>query len=261
MLSFVPGKWALVVKVIPYIIAIIVLKLLIHQFKWEFLSLSSLFNSIIAANVFLLGFLLSGTLTDYKESEKLPGELSGSIETMSDECLILYKQKKAKEAKQCFQDLISMTTSIKNWFYKKERTRIMMDTVAKLNDSFLAFEAVTQPNFIVRLKQEQNNIRRMLIRIHTIRETSFVEVGYAIAESTTFLLVFAFIFARIEPFYESIFFVGVSTFLMIYVIALIKSLDNPFDHYENEKGTALVSLKPLLDIENKLKKEEKELFA
>lgn len=41
---------------------------------------------------------------------------------------------------------------------------------------------------------------------------------------------------------------------MIYMIALIKDLDNPFDHYDNGKAAARVSLKPIKDIEEKLKK-------
>jgi len=49
-----------------------------------------------------------------------------------------------------------------------------MDKISGFNDFFLAFESLTQANFIARLKQEQSAIRRMMIRTHTIRETSFV---------------------------------------------------------------------------------------
>ena len=142
---------------------------------------------------------------------------------------------------------------INKWFYKEEASEAIRKKISGLNDFFLAFETQTQPNFIVRLKQEQNTIRRICIRMDTIRETSFVSVGYAIAEITTTLLVIGFIASKISPFYESLFFVGISTFLMIYMIALIKDLDNPFDHYENGKASAMVSLQPLKEIEEKLR--------
>jgi hypothetical protein len=252
-------KWLLVLKVLPVIVFILLLKLVVNNAGWEFLSLSPLFNSIIAANVFLLGFLLSGTLSDYKESERLPGELAASIETISDEAVITYKNKKSPQAKKLMQDLYSFNSDLQKWFYKGERTVNIMSKLASWNDHFLAFEKLTQPNFIVRLKQEQQSIRRILIRIHTIRETSFVQVGYAIAEMTTFLLVIGFIFAKIDPFYESLFFVGISTFLMIYINVLIKDLDNPFDHYSEGKETALVSLHPLTDLEPRLKERLKKM--
>jgi len=40
----------------------------------------------------------------------------------------------------------------------------------------------------------------MINRIHTIRETSFLGTGYAIAEIISAILVMAMIFIKIEPF-------------------------------------------------------------
>ena len=181
-------KWHLTFKVIPIVILVIILKLIAHKFGMEFISLNPLFTGIVTANIFLLGFLIAGVLSDYKESEKLPGELASSIETIVDECLIIYKNKKAKPAQDCLEHTLDLTNSINNWFFKKERTRALMDKLSAFNDFFLAFESLTQANFIARLKQEQSAIRRMLIRIHTIRETSFVSSGYAIAEAIALIL-------------------------------------------------------------------------
>ena len=58
---------------------IITLKLLAHYAGWESISLNPLFSGIVTANVFLMSFLLSGVLSDYKESERLPGELATSL--------------------------------------------------------------------------------------------------------------------------------------------------------------------------------------
>lgn len=252
-MKFIPQKWSLAIKILPLVVGILVTKLLFHQMGWEFLSVNSFFTSIISANVFLLGFLLAGTLSDYKESERIPGELVASIETIADECVITYKHKKAKEAKNALRYLDELTTMLQEWLYKRVKTKDLLQKVTGLNDFYLAFESITQPNFIVRLKQEQNSIRRFIIRIDTIRETSFVSVGYAIAELTTALLIIGFITAKIDPFYESIFFVGIAAFLMMYMIALIKDLDNPFDYYEGESEAAHVSLTPLHDLDDRLK--------
>ncbi len=212
--------------------------------------MNPLFSGIVTANIFLLGFLLAGVLADYKESEKLPGELANSIETLIDESLIIYNGKKAKPALECMEYVMNFTNSLNDWFHKKERTRVLMDKLNGLNDFFLAFESLTQANFIARLKQEQSAIRRMLIRIHTIRETSFVSGGYAVAETITVLLIIGLIFVKIDPFYEALFFVSAISFLQTYMIALIKDLDNPFEYYG--KGPDEVSLKPLDDLRQRL---------
>jgi hypothetical protein len=221
--------------------------------------LNSLFTAIISANIFLIGFLISGVLVDYKESEKLPGDLSACLETMADEGLIIYKNKKSKEAKEYLNKLSEFNKSLIEWFYKKERTNNLMQKLRSFNDDFLAFETQTQANFIVRLKQEQNLIRKMINRIHTIRETSFLGTGYAIAEIITSVLVFGLIFVKMSPFYESIFFISFVSFILIYMIYFIKDLDNPFGFNEEDNLVEEVSLKPILDSQKRIEAYCKEL--
>ncbi len=234
------------------VVAVIALKLAAHWLGWEVISLNPLFSGIVAANVFLMGFLLSGVLADYKESERLPGELAASIETMADEAATLYECKKVEVAGRLLKSLLGLSSSIKDWFYKKQQTRRVMATLGNLNHFFIDLEGSTQANFIARLKQEQHNIRRTLIRIHTVRETSFIPSGYLIAQVTTMLLIGGLILAKIDPFYESLFYVGVITFLMRFLGLLIQDLDNPFGYYEGD-SVEDVSLKPLEDVISRLR--------
>ncbi len=248
----VHSRWRLALKTIPFVVIIILLKFGIHYFGYEFLTLNSLFTAIISANIFLIGFLISGTLVDYKESEKLPGDLSASMETMADEGLIIYKNKKSQEAKNFLLKISQFNKSLVDWFYKKERTSNLMEKLLSFNDDFLAFENQTQANFIVRLKQEQNSIRKMINRIHTIRETSFLGTGYAIAEIITFILVVGLIFIKMDPFYESVFFISFVSFILVYMIYFIKDLDNPFGYNDEDSLVEEVSLKPVLDSQKRI---------
>ena len=244
----------LFLKVIPIVCAVIALKLGAHLLGWEILTLNPLFSGIIAANVFLIGFLISGVLTDYKESEKLPGELAASLETIIDESSIIYKSKRSDSAQQCIHYMRDLTIAVRDWLFKTRRTQDVLGMIHGLNDYFLAFESLTQANFIARLKQEQSNLRRMLIRIHTIRETSFVASGYIIAEATAVLVLLGLILTEFTPFYESVFFVGVVCFLLTFLLALIRSLDNPFGYYEGNSREN-ITLKPLEDLISELEKE------
>ncbi len=121
-----------------------------------------------------------------------------------------------------------------------------MDKLRSFNDDFLAFESQTQANFIVRLKQEQNLTRKIIKRIDTIRDTSFLGTGYVVAEIMTFLLVLGLIFIKMDPFYESAFFVFIVSFILIYMNYFIKDLDNPFGYNEDDSLDDEVSLKPIL---------------
>jgi hypothetical protein len=102
------------------------------------------------------------------------------------------------------------------------------------------------------LKNEQNNIRRIILRIHTIRDTEFVGSAYTIVETMGFLIAIGLVFIVIEPFYASLFFTMVVTFLISYMFFLIKDLDNPFDYsIHGESGTE-ISLKPIHDLKSAL---------
>ena len=251
---------AILMNTILTVVVVIGIKLAVHSLGWEVISLNPLFSGIVAANVFLMGFLLSGVLADYKESERLPGELAASIETIADEATAVYETKKAEVAKHFVVYLLGLTVSIKNWFHKKEHTRLLMSTLGEMVHHFANLEGLTQANFIARLKQEQSNIRRMLIRIHTVRETSFIPSGYIIAHVTTLLLLAGLVLVKIDPFYESLFFVGVITFLLRFLGLLIQDLDNPFGYYETG-SIEDVSLKPLDDVIARLQETEKRFLG
>jgi len=54
------------------VILAILAKPFAHQYNLETIALNNIIASIIVANVFILGFLLSGVTSDYKKGERLP---------------------------------------------------------------------------------------------------------------------------------------------------------------------------------------------
>lgn len=233
-------------RVLPYIALLVLGKLLLHRFNLEALSINAIFSGLIGANVFLMGFLLSGVLSDFRESERIPGELSAILATLSDEFQSIHQRTLSPLAMAALVDVQALGTTIDRWLHKRERSSAVMGGITGLNGHFLALEPLTQANFLARLKQEQSALRKIIIRIHTIRETDFISSGYFIARSTTILLLLGLAFARIEPFYESLFFVVVVSYLLLFLMFLIRDLDNPFGYYEQESSED-VSLKPLED--------------
>ncbi len=233
-------------RVLPFIFVIMALKLGLHYMDLELLSINAIFSGLIGANVFLMGFLLSGVLADYRESERIPGEVAATLTTIADEFQITHQRNPTRQTANALNHIRDLANDIHAWLYKKERSSVVMEKITRLNHDFFALEPITQVNAITRMKQEQNTLRKLIIRIHTIRETNFISSGYYIAQSTTILLLLGLILARIEPFYESLFFVFVVSYLLLFLLFLIRDLDNPFGYYEVESSED-VSLKPLDD--------------
>jgi hypothetical protein len=109
-----------------------------------------------------------------------------------------------------------------------------------------------QANYIIKMKNEQVNIRKIVLRIDTIRDTEFVGSAYTIVETMGFLIAVGLIIMKIEPFYASLFFTLVVTFLISYMFFLIKDLDNPFDYSANGESGTEISLKPVHDLKSAL---------
>jgi hypothetical protein len=123
-----------------------------------------------------------------------------------------------------------------------------------MNDFLVDFEKEgIQPNYIIKLKNEQNSLRKIIMRIDTIRDTNFVGSAYAIVEAMGFLVATGLILMRIEPFYVSLFLTLLVTFLIFYMFLLIKDLDNPFDYSVHGESGTEISLKPLHDLESAIK--------
>jgi len=247
----VSRRYLLLIRAISAVALVVAGKLLAHLLGWEVISVNPLFSGIVAANVFLMGFLLSGVLSDYKESERLPGELAAALENLAQEVRGIRYARPDAAVVACLTQLSEFAAGLLAWFHKRQRTHALMEQLNDLTPQFALMEQWTQATLVARLKQEQSNLRRAIIRIHTIRETSFVSSGYLLADMITLLLCGGLIFVKIEPFYESLFFVGVISCVMIFLLMLIRDLDNPFGYYEAASGED-VSLKPLEDAARRL---------
>jgi hypothetical protein len=243
-------KWSIAINILPLALLVTLLKFFAHSYGWEVMELNALFTSLVAGTIFLIGFLISGVLSDYKESEKIPSELAASLRSLFDDSYTIFKTKNAPAAELFVEYQKSFVQSLIQWFYKEERNKNMLEKISRMNDYFVEFEKVgVQAAYIVKMKNEQANLRKMILRIDTIRATDFVVTAYAIVEAMGFLTAFGLIIINIEPFYASLFLTLLITFLIFYMVLLIKDLDNPFDYGRSGESSTEISLKPIRDLE------------
>jgi hypothetical protein len=241
-------KWSIALKIFPLILLVTALKFGTHKFGLEVMELNALFSSLVAGTIFLIGFLISGVLTDYKESEKLPSELAALLRNLYDDTLTILKGKNSEAAKEYIVFQRDFIGSLKEWFYRKVKMKVLLDKLSSMNNFFMALEKEgIQANYIIKMKNEQNNIRKIIMRIDTIRDTEFIGTAYAIVEAMVFLTVFGLLIIKIEPFYASLFLTLLITFLISYMFLLIKDLDNPFDYAGNGESGTEIPLKPIHD--------------
>lgn len=246
-------KWKIAFKILPIVVFIAISKYVTHRFEVDIMELNALFTSLVAGTIFLIGFLISGVLSDYKESEKLPSELAASMRSLLDDSLTIYKSKNSQAALRFMDFQKKFPVLLIQWLYKKESSKSMLATISSMNDFFVDMENEgIQANYIIKMKNEQNQLRKVMLRIDTIRDTDFIGSAYAIVEAMAFLTALGLIFININPFVVSIFLTSLVTFLVTYMLFLIKDLDNPFDYADKGETGTEISLKPIHDFISEL---------
>jgi hypothetical protein len=258
-IQILQSKWKMAARVLPVLVFVAVAKIAIDHYGFEFLTLNTIFTAMISANIFLIGFNISGVLADFKAGEKLPGELASHIEAIADECVYSYRDKGGAAAKNGFLYCVDFNNNILDWLYRKVKTKTVLEKISGFTDVFFEFQDLSKTSFISRLKHEQSEIRKAVMRIHTIREVRFSEAAYAIAEIMTYTIIFGMIFLNIEPFSESLFFTVFVAFIFIYMLFLIRDLDDPFAYYDQKHSVEEISLHSLEDLRMRLEK-RRQLF-
>ena len=85
-------KWGLIFKALGITLALLVVRLVFDYLGFDILSVTNLITAFIGGAIFTIAIIFAGTLTDYKESEKIPGEIVTSIRSLySDLSLVRVK--------------------------------------------------------------------------------------------------------------------------------------------------------------------------
>lgn len=247
------GNPRLLLQVLPVAAVMVLLKWLYDLSPLRHLDFSPLLTGVIAAEVFIVGFILSGTSADFKEAERLPGEVAGSLDSIADECLIMDDELNLPEAHQCVTLLADINGSIRQWLLSGNGFDNVLDLLRRLNPLFIVFAPKIQAGFTTRLKSEQANIRKLVIRMDTMRRTSYVSAGYLIAEVTGLMILVLLLITQIGQLGSTLLVVGVITYLLVYAIAMIRDIDNPFEYHNGRPGAADVDLGVLESCERRLR--------
>ena len=221
----------MLIKVSALVLAIGLAKLVAHQLGWEWMRPNPLVTSLVASTVFLMGFLLNGVLGDFKESEKLPGEIATSLETLGLEIQAIPSHNPVAQVGNHLWAVAELGDSILEWLLNRIPTAELLRRYQQTHGQVVqASVKLGIPPLQARLMAETAQILKLINRVEAIRETSFITLVYWLATAGIVLLSGSLIFTVTDVLQESIFFIIVIAFLLIFLLRLIADIDNPFGH-------------------------------
>ena len=221
----------MLIKVSALVLAIGLAKLVAHQLGWEWMRPNPLVTSLVASTVFLMGFLLNGVLGDFKESEKLPGEIATSLETLGLEIQAIPSHNPVAQVGNHLWAVAELGDSILEWLLNRIPTAELLRRYQQTHGQVVqASVKLGIPPLQARLMAETAQILKLINRVEAIRETSFITLVYWLATAGIVLLSGSLVFTVTDVLQESIFFIIVIAFLLIFLLRLIADIDNPFGH-------------------------------
>lgn len=223
-------------------------KYVLHQLNLELIVLGSLHSSAISGIIFVIGFILSATIADYKEAERIPAEVSSTLENMHDDVISIHAAYPKSDLKS-YQQQLEKTAVALAGDLRNSRSHRARNELRKLGELNVQLEKAGVPaNFIVKLKQQTATLSRHLARVNYIQRISFMPSATILAWAIVILGEALLLLTKIEPFIGGMILASVITFIMVYVLLLIRVISIPFhDEGKTKDDVSLFLLERTID--------------
>jgi hypothetical protein len=225
-------RFHLFLRVMMAVLVLAVVKTAVHFLGWEFMPLDSLLPSLIGGSTFLIGFLLAQVLGDYREAERIPADMRTALEAIHDDVLFFARRQPSVDVAAFRRVLREIVETFDEGLGLKgahKRLDGAIRRVDALSDLFMDLEDVGVPErFIVRLKGEQDTLRKAIFRVAHIQTMEFLPSAHVLVQTLVLASVGVLLFLRTPEAWESMMILLLVGYMFIYSLMLIGHIDQPF---------------------------------
>lgn len=233
-------------KALPVSILLVLIKIFIlSRFEsdghgFNALIESSDINIVFTGAFFVIGMLLAGTMTDFKEGEKIPGEIASNLEAIQDWIMLAFSaprsgtndlSKEPLNKKYLKDTLCDVTDNIILWFSSKQKdSKVIFPELRKINGLAYYFaERGADKEAIKGIQENTNAMRKQLTRAYTIARNNFVAPAYTLLKSILTVISLLLLITKFKTPMADISITLCLSFVFFYMYHLITGLDDPFD--------------------------------
>jgi hypothetical protein len=249
-------RFRLLLNVAVIVAVLVFVKVEVHAFHFEFLVLDTLFSSIVASAIFIIGFLLTSILPDYKEAERIPSDIRTSLEAIHDD-VASFAERTADIDIAALRDILSGVVFALDQGLGTVGGHTHVETAIAQVDRLVPYVSALEqkgmsPNFIVRLRNELDILRRCLFRVHYIQKIEFVPSVEVLIQTLVCAVVFMLLCLKTDGSYGTAFLFGFVSYLFVYSMHLIAVFQKPYR--QGSRSVDKVDLFLLRDFVRKLKR-------
>lgn len=238
-------KWKILLKTLPLVMGVVALALIRdYVLRISGVIEFSEVSPLLAAVALIAGFMLAGVLADYKESEKIPGEIATTLETLGDTVQVVIGLNQDTDVSMFEARYRALVATIEDWFMHRvgvERCYAELDRFRQVVETMHAAAGV---NYTIRGLSEMHNLRRLITRVDVISRTSFIPVGYALLEILVATTVGLLLISNYKTPMAEYFLISLFSLIYLYLLRLIRDVDAPFAYSARPNMTASAEVDP-----------------
>lgn len=251
-------KWGIIGKAFVIVIVLLVIRTVIAYFGYDTVPINPVVGAFITGAIFTIAVIFTGTFTDFKESEKISGEMASVLKALYNDAIVIPLEDEAPLVTMRSHIRALLNTINASFMENNFNTRAINHAMDIVTDDIRVLARLNvAPPTIAKLRIEMGNLDKLVNRVDVITRTEFIPAAYAVAEIATGAVILVMLFIQNDPFIQSsVIFVFLSL-MLIALMMLIKDMDNPF---EFQQGTSAdVDIETLLSLGKYFEEREENL--
>ena len=223
-------KWGILLKVLPVTLLFCIVKFGIHLQNLEIWNFDIMTGSLFGSATFVIAFILSGTLIDYRVSEELICQIASAVESIQDTALFAAVNHPTYDPKPLTQGLVRFLERLLGWLKHHDAPLNVALAIDELTPLFASLEPHIGAPIISRIQGEQGRLRLIITRIQLIRDTDFLAPAYVLLQLFLAGAIVALLLTSGDRFSKTLVVSGFLFTSFLYLVVLIRDLDNPFQY-------------------------------
>ena len=231
---------------------VLVLKYFSDRYGLSNIAINTLTSSFFAGVFFTISILFTAAMTDFKEAEKIPGELAVLMKALYNDARLTstLSGAGATDIPRHVQDLLGVITENfrKNHWHKS----LLDQQMNQINEDITElWRKNTATSVLLKLRDNLTNIDRLSHRIDYIAYTDDIPGAHIVADIALGAVFLIFVFAQNDWGVGGLVLFGAITFVLSSIMLLIHDMDNPFEY--GRDTLADVDLSVLFELQKYLK--------
>jgi hypothetical protein len=222
------GSIGLLAEGLAATVVLVAAKAVVHEQGWEIISSLPVLTGLMGAVVFTLAILLSATMADYKEAERLLSEFVARVRRLHWDlwfCAPVATHERLRAHVRAFVGIVRVDLAAG----RDLRLPVALAALERIDTDLQ--QIVTSATSGAQLRTLQVNlgdVSRIVTRIEIIMETEAIRAGYRVAGAVVAAALAAFLLADVGTTVQALILYGLAVFLLVGLFRLIQDLDNPF---------------------------------